>query len=66
MGVNVLARSQGSYNGVFGTYALRGYLVKISRAEGPPEVVWVEPESFKPWRPKSYEPTEDLTKGVQK
>ena len=52
MNVSVLARSEPPYNDVFGTHTLRGYLVKVYKADGPPEGVWIEPESFKPWLPK--------------
>ena len=30
-------------NDVVGTYTLRGYLVKVSRADGPPPGVWMKP-----------------------
>lgn len=51
MNVNVLTKADAPYNDVVGTYTLRGFLVKISRAEGPPKGVWLTPEDFKTWLP---------------
>lgn len=63
MNVSVLARSEPPYNDVFGTYTLRGYLVKIYPApEGAPEGVWLEPKEFKPWLAVACDPTPDMTK----
>jgi anaerobic selenocysteine-containing dehydrogenase len=64
MNVSVLARSKPPYNDVFGTYTLRGYLVKVYPApEGAPEGVWLDPKEFKPWLATASDPTPDMTKG---
>jgi anaerobic selenocysteine-containing dehydrogenase len=60
MNVNVLSKYTGPYNDMFGTYTLRGYQVKISKADSAPKGIWQKPEDFKPWLP---EPT-DSTKTV--
>lgn len=60
MNVNVLSKHTGPYNDMFGTYTLRGYQVKISKADSAPKGIWQKPEDFKPWLP---EPT-DSTKIV--
>lgn len=63
MNVNVLARSHAPFNDVFGTYTLRGYLVKVYKAkEGAPEGVWLQPKEFKSWLPQPSEQTIDITK----
>lgn len=63
MNVNVLARSRAPYNDVFGTYTLRGYLVKVYKAEeGAPEGVWLEPKEFRSWLPQPSDRTPDITK----
>ena len=62
MNVSVLAGSEPPYNDVFGTWTLRGYLVKVYKADGPPEGVWTDPESFKPWLPQPSAHTVDTTK----
>ena len=59
MNVNVLSKASAPYNDVVGTYTLRGYLVKVSRADdGPPKGIWTKPEQFKPWLPQPSDPTE--------
>ena len=60
MNVNRLTRNEGPYNSVFGTYTLRGFDVKISKAEGAPEGVWMEPEDFEPWMPQPSDATEGV------
>lgn len=63
MNVNVLSRSDGPYNPEFGTYTLRGYQVKISKAqEGAPEGIWTKPEDFAPWMP-TFEASEATEEG---
>lgn len=62
MNVNVLTKSTAPYNDVVGTYTLRGFQVKISRADGPPEGVWTKPEDFKSWLPMGVGETSDRTK----
>jgi len=57
MNVNVLSKNTGPFNDVFGTYTLRGYQVKISKADGPPKGIWQKPEDFKPWMPEPADPT---------
>jgi anaerobic selenocysteine-containing dehydrogenase len=51
MNVTVLTKATAPYNDVVGTYTLRAFLVKIYKAEGPPEGVWTSPEDFKSWLP---------------
>ncbi|MCD8364518.1 MAG: molybdopterin-dependent oxidoreductase, partial [Clostridiales bacterium] len=52
MNVNVLSKASAPFNDVVGTYTLRGFLVKIYKAEeGAPEGVWTKPEEFKSWLP---------------
>lgn len=58
MNVNILSKSDPPHNDVCGTYTLRGYQVKIYRADGPPPGIWQEPEDFKPWLPQPTEPTQ--------
>ena len=43
-----------------GTYTLRGYQVKIYKADGAPEGVWTKPEDFKPWMPQPSDPTKNV------
>lgn len=63
MNVSVLARSKPPYNDVFGTYTLRGYLVKVYPApEGAPEGIWLDPKDFKPWLATPSDPSPDMTK----
>ncbi len=63
MNVNVLTKSTAPFNDVVGTYTLRGFQVKISRADGPPEGVWTKPEDFKSWLPVPNGPTKDKEGG---
>ena len=51
MNVNVLTKVTAPFNDVVGTYTLRAFQVKIYKAEGPPEGVWIKPEDFKRWLP---------------
>ncbi len=60
MNVNVLTKSDAPFNDVVGTYTLRAFLVKVSRADGPPEGIWTKPEDFKAWLPQPSAPTEDV------
>ncbi len=55
--VNILTNVKGPLNGPVGTYTLRGYQVKISKAPGAPEGVWLKPEDFKPWLPQPTDNT---------
>jgi anaerobic selenocysteine-containing dehydrogenase len=59
MNLNVLTKSTPPYNDVVGTYTLRGFLVKVSKADGPPEGVWTKPEDFKTWLPLTVNATRD-------
>lgn len=59
MNVNVLTKADAPFNDVVGTYTLRGFLVKIYKADGPPEGVWVKPEDFKSWLPAPSNATEE-------
>jgi anaerobic selenocysteine-containing dehydrogenase len=51
MNVNVLTKGSAPYNDILGTYTLRGFLVKVYKADGAPEGVWTRPEDFKSWLP---------------
>ncbi len=55
--VQVLAKADGPYNDIFGTHTLRGFQVKISKADSAPEGVFTKPEEFKIWMPKPSDPT---------
>lgn len=57
MNVNVLTKIDPPYNDVVGTVTLRGFQVKVSKADGPPKGVWYKPEQFKPWLPEPSDPT---------
>jgi len=61
MNVNVLSRESGPYNDIFGTYTIRGYRVKIYKADGAPKGIWEKPEEFKPWMPQPSDPTNVVT-----
>jgi anaerobic selenocysteine-containing dehydrogenase len=52
MNVNVLSINEAPYNPVVGTYTLRGYQVRISKAASGPEGVFQKPEDFKVWMPQ--------------
>ena len=60
MNVNVLTKADAPFNDAVGTYTLRGFLVKIYKAEGPPDGIWTKPEDFKPWLPQESDPTEEV------
>lgn len=60
MNVNMLTKADAPFNDVVGTYTLRGFLVKVTKAEGPPEGVWLKPEDLKPWLPQPTEPTPEV------
>ena len=64
MNVNILSKNDAPFNDVVGTYTLRGYLVKVSKADGPPAGVWLKPEKFKKWLPEPSEPTPLMDKEV--
>ena len=51
MNVNLLTKADGPFNDIVGTYTLRGVLVKVYKADGPPEGVWTKPGDFKSWLP---------------
>jgi len=55
--VNVLTKVDAPFNDVVGTYTLRGFLVKVSKAEAPPEGVWEKPEDFRTWLPVTTKPS---------
>ena len=57
MNVNVLTKNDPPFNDVVGTYTLRGIQVRISKAEGAPEGIWLKPEDFKPWLPQPTDTT---------
>ena len=51
MNVNRLSRASAPFNDVVGTYTLRGYQVKVFKAEGPPDNIWTKPEDLHGWLP---------------
>ncbi|MCF0228141.1 MAG: molybdopterin-dependent oxidoreductase [Parasporobacterium sp.] len=52
MNVNILTKGSAPFNDVVGTYTLRGFMVKVYKAEeGAPEGIWEKPEDFKTWLP---------------
>lgn len=55
--VQVLSKSDPPYNDVFGTHTLRGFQVKVYKADSAPEGVFTKPEQFKMWMPKPSDPT---------
>ena len=55
--VQVLAKSDPPYNDIFGTHTLRGFQVKIYKADGAPEGVFTKPEQFKIWLPQPSDRT---------
>ena len=57
MNVNILTKNDPPYNPEFGTYTLRGFTVKISKADGAPEGVWTDPKQFEAWLPEYTEDT---------
>lgn len=52
--INLLTQNNDEcpFNDVYGTYTLRGITIKISKADGPPEGVWLDPTDFAPWLPE--------------
>ncbi len=60
MNVNILSKNDAPFNDVAGTYTLRGYLVKVSKADGPPKGVWLKPGDFSPWLPEVSDPTKEV------
>lgn len=60
MNVNVLSKNDAPFNDVVGTYTLRGYQVRVSKADGPPKGIWLKPEEFKKWLPESSDPTKEV------
>ena len=57
MNVNVLTKNDPPYNDMVGTYTLRGFQVRISKAPGAPKGVWTQPEQFRAWLPQPSDPT---------
>jgi anaerobic selenocysteine-containing dehydrogenase len=60
MNVNILSKNDAPFNDIAGTYTLRGYLVKVSKADGPPKGIWQKPEEFKAWLPEPSDPTKTV------
>ncbi|NTV89542.1 MAG: molybdopterin oxidoreductase, partial [Clostridiales bacterium] len=58
MNVNLLTKATAPFNDVLGTYTLRGFQVKVTKADGPPAGVWLKPSQFKPWLGEACERTE--------
>ena len=59
MNVNLLTRADAPFNDVVGTYTLRAFQVKVYKAEGAPEGVWLDPEQFRPWLPVPAGPAKE-------
>ncbi len=57
MNVNVLSKNTAPFNDVVGTYTLRGYQVKVSKAPSAPKNIWTKPEQFEPWMPQETDQT---------
>ena len=61
MNYNVLTKTEAPYNPEFGTYTLRGIMVKVYPCpEGAPEGTWTEPADFEPWMPQPSDPTKKV------
>lgn len=60
MNVNLLSKNDAPFNDVVGTYTLRGYQVRVSKAESAPDGIWQRPEEFSPWLPQPSEPTKSV------
>ena len=60
MNVNLLTKATAPFNDVVGTYTLRAFQVKVYKAEGAPEGVWLDPEEFRPWLPVPAGPTKEV------
>ncbi len=60
MNVNLLTKVTAPYNPEVGTYTLRAFQVKVYKAEGAPEGVWLDPQDFRPWLPMSSKKTEEV------
>jgi anaerobic selenocysteine-containing dehydrogenase len=60
MNVNMLTKNDGPFNDVLGTYTLRGFQVKVSKADGPPKGIWQKPEEFKAWLAEPSDPTKPV------
>lgn len=57
MNVNCLTKNDAPFNDVVGTYTLRGFQVKISKADKAPDGVWYKAKEFEPWMPEPSDPT---------
>jgi len=57
MNINIITKNDAPYNPEFGTYTLRGFTVKVTKAEGAPEGIWYEPTDFTPWLPEITDET---------
>jgi anaerobic selenocysteine-containing dehydrogenase len=57
MNVNMLTKNDAPYNPEYGTYTLRGFTVKVAKADSAPAGVWTEPEQFEAWLPEYSEET---------
>jgi anaerobic selenocysteine-containing dehydrogenase len=54
--INLLTKVTPPLNDVVGTYTLRAFLVKVFKADGPPEGIWTKTEDFKTWLPLAVNP----------
>ncbi|MDR1082679.1 MAG: molybdopterin-dependent oxidoreductase [Coriobacteriales bacterium] len=55
--VNMLTKCDPPFNPEYGTYTLRGFQIKITKADGPPPGAWIKAEEFTPWLPDASENT---------
>ena len=60
MNVNLLTKVSAPYNPEVGTYTLRAFQVKVYKAEGAPEGVWLDPQDFRAWLPVPSKATEEV------
>jgi anaerobic selenocysteine-containing dehydrogenase len=58
MNINMLTKETGPYCPEIGSYTLRGFQVKIEKADAPSADIWTKAEDFAPWLPTHSENTE--------
>jgi anaerobic selenocysteine-containing dehydrogenase len=57
LNINMLTKCDPPFNPEYGTYTLRGFQIKISKADGPPAGAWIKAKDFTPWLPEASENT---------
>lgn len=62
MNVNILSKSDPPYDDVCGTTVLRGFLVSVTKADGPPKGIWTKPEDFSSWLPNPSDQEQEVKK----